>query len=121
MEGMNIQLQETFAHPPELLWEALNNSAALDQWLMKNDFKPEVGHKFEFRAKPTPGWNGICEAEVRALEKPRKVVWTWDRNAKHPWTITWTLEPALSGGTRLSLLHDGFPEGYLVSSRAKNC
>src|ERR1700722_19349939 len=105
---MKIEIQETFSHSPDLVWEALNDSRALDQWLMKNDFKAEVGYQFEFRAKPTVGWNGICEAEVKALEKPRKIIWIWDRNSKRPWTLTWTLEPIFSGGTQLNLLHDGF-------------
>ena len=31
-------------HPPEKIWRALTQGALLEEWLMKNDFQPVVGH-----------------------------------------------------------------------------
>lgn len=42
----------SFDHPPEIVWEYLTDSNLLAQWLMPNDFKPVVGHKFQFKTKP---------------------------------------------------------------------
>jgi len=33
-------------------------------WLMPNDFQPRLGHKFQFRTKPAPGFDGIVNCEV---------------------------------------------------------
>ena len=47
----------------------------MTQWL-DNDFLPCVGHKFQFRATPTPHWNGVTDCEVLALEPNRRLVVT---------------------------------------------
>jgi hypothetical protein len=30
----------------------------IEEWLMKNDFQPVVGHRFNFRTTPMAHWNG---------------------------------------------------------------
>jgi len=42
--------------PQEKVWSALTDRQSLSQWLMPNNFEPRVGHKFEFRTKPAPGF-----------------------------------------------------------------
>jgi hypothetical protein len=39
-------------------------SALIAEWLLPNDFKPEVGHRFTLRSQPPPGWNGSVNCEV---------------------------------------------------------
>jgi hypothetical protein len=39
-----------FSHPPEKVWRALTEGALIEEWLMKNDFKPVVDHHFNLRA-----------------------------------------------------------------------
>ncbi|MEM7683280.1 MAG: SRPBCC domain-containing protein [Pseudomonadota bacterium] len=93
-------------HPPEMVWDALTDPVALAEWLMPNDFRPEVGHRFTFRTDPAPGFDGIVHCEVRALEPTERLSFTWVAG-KIDTLVTFTLtrQPA---GTRLDLLHEGF-------------
>ena len=60
----SIVEERLMPHPPEKVWRALTQPALIAQWLMQNDFKPEVGHRFTFRAKPQPGWTGVTNCEA---------------------------------------------------------
>lgn len=101
---------------PAKVWRALTEPALLAQWLMQSDIKPEVGHRFNFRAEPRGDWNGIVECEVLEVEPEKRLVYTWnggsDKNQTYghrlETTVTWTLEPAANGGTKLTLVHHGF-------------
>ncbi len=48
-----LVVERVFPHPPEKLWRALTESPLLAQWMMKNDFAPVVGRKFQFHAQPS--------------------------------------------------------------------
>jgi uncharacterized protein YndB with AHSA1/START domain len=50
-------------HPVEKIWRALTQGPLIEEWLMKNDFHPVVGHKFKFRATPMPHWNGVVDCQ----------------------------------------------------------
>ena len=41
-------------HPPEKIWRALTEGPLIDEWLMKNDFEPVIGHTSLF-ARPVAG------------------------------------------------------------------
>jgi len=102
----DIVLERTYPHSPDHVWRALTESAALAEWLMPNDFEPRVGHKFQFRAKPMPGWRGFVECEVIEVEAPRRLVYTWlgDADWQAPTIVRWTLEP-VGDDTLLRLEH----------------
>ena len=53
-----LVIEREMPHPPEKIWRALTEGQLMEEWLMKNDFQPEVGHRFTFRSTPVPGWNG---------------------------------------------------------------
>ena len=100
-----------YAHPPGRVWRALTDSAALADWLMPNDFLPQVGHWFTFRADPQPGFSGIVRCEVLELSEPKRIAWSWQGDPPMPvTTVTFTLEP-VGDGTRLRLEHAGFAAG----------
>ena len=74
----------------------------MDQWLMKSDFKPVVGHKFTFRAEPNPHWNGVTDCEVLAVEPNRRLSYTWNASGEEAvngtkTVVTWTLTPTKNG------------------------
>jgi uncharacterized protein YndB with AHSA1/START domain len=48
----SIVEERLLPYPPDKVWRALTQSAMLAEWLMPNDFKPEVGHRFAFRSQP---------------------------------------------------------------------
>ena len=68
--------------------------------------KPEVGHKFQFRAKLALGFDGLVDCEVLALDPQRRLVITW-RGGGIDTTVTFLLSP-IEDGTELSLLQEGF-------------
>jgi len=104
----NIVIERVYPYPPEQVWEALADGQVLSEWLMETDFQPYVGHHFQFRTKPSWGFDGIVHCEVIAVDKPRRLAYTWQGGPmKKPTTVTWTLQP-IPEGTRLRLEHTGF-------------
>lgn len=110
---MDIRLTRKLDHPPQRVWRALTDPDALAEWLMPNDFKPMLGHRFQFRSKPMPGWRGFVDCEVVELEPPRRLAYTWigDEDWDAPTLVRWTLEPD-GAGTLLVLEHTGFKEPW---------
>jgi uncharacterized protein YndB with AHSA1/START domain len=107
MDG--IRREVVYPHPPERVWRALTDPDVLASWLMPNDIDPQVGHRFTFRTKPAPGFDGIVRCEVLEADPPHRLVYTWaggPTKAK-PTTVAWTLS-RVEGGTRLTLEHTGF-------------
>ncbi|CAG1010793.1 hypothetical protein PHYC_03930 [Phycisphaerales bacterium] len=43
------------------------------EWLMPNDFKPLVGHRFWFKTDPIPFCEDHTECEVVECEPPRRL------------------------------------------------
>ena len=69
-----LTIERELPHPQEKVWRALTEGQLIEEWLMKNNFEPMVGHRFQFRSTPVPSWNGIIDsrspgggAEVAAL------------------------------------------------------
>ena len=114
----SIVVDYALNEPPAQVWRALTEPSLLAQWLMQNDIRPVVGHKFNFRAKPMGDWNGIVYCEILEADEPNKLVYTWqggsDEDSKRlDTTVTWTLSPTPTGGTLLNLIHHGFqPDDY---------
>ncbi|UZR96473.1 SRPBCC family protein [Chondrinema litorale] len=109
-----INHQFTFGQPPEIVWEYLTDSELLAQWLMPNDFKLVVGHKFQFGAKPKLkiGFDGRIYCEVLEIIPHKKLVYSWKgglskENPSLDSIVTWTLTP-IDTGTVLRLKHSGF-------------
>ena len=112
----SIQTEYNLADPPRIVWRALTDSALLAAWLMPNDFRAEVGHRFTFRSEPTPGWDGVVYCEVLEIVPERRLVYSW-RGGSHDLTdhgdqldtiVNWTLFSTQEGGTKLLLEHAGF-------------
>lgn len=114
MTQRDITIKWFFTQPPEKVWECLTDPELISQWLMENDFKPIVGHRFNFRTKPLPkmGFDGIVYCEVIEVIPLKKLVYSWKGGPK-PGVIkldtilSWTLS-AKDGGTEILLEHKGF-------------
>jgi uncharacterized protein YndB with AHSA1/START domain len=110
-----VTLEREFAHPPAKVWRALTQPELIAEWLMKNDFKPVVGQRFNFRADPMPGWNGVTDCEVLAVDPPRKLAYTWNASGEEAkdgirTVVTFTLTPT-QAGTLLRMEQSGFRAG----------
>jgi uncharacterized protein YndB with AHSA1/START domain len=119
-----IVVERVMPHAPEKIWRALTQSALIEEWFMKNDFKPLVGHRFNFRAQPMGGWNGVADCEVLIVEPPHRLAWRQDASGEQAKdglksVVTWTLTP-IEGGTYVRMEHSGFrpadEAGYKVMS-----
>jgi len=108
----SLVVERVMAHPPEKIWRALTQGPLIEDWLMANDFRPVVGHKFNFRTTPMPHWNGVVDCEVLAVEPNRHLSYTWNSSGEEAATglktvVTWTLTPT-SGGTVVRMEQAGF-------------
>lgn len=98
--------------PIERVWHALTDSATLSRWMLfkMNDFKPVVGHRFQFH--DAPGWDGVVDCEVLVVDEPHRLSYTWvtggEGDMPHSTVVTWTLTEAEGGVTRLHLEQSGF-------------
>ena len=107
-ETRTVAVEREIAFPPEKIWRALTQPHLIEEWLMKNDFKPEVGHSFNLRGE----WGGVLDCEVLAVEPHRTLTYTW--NFSHDdaaydlrSVVTFTLVPT-DTGTRLRVEQSGF-------------
>ena len=101
-----MRFEAIYPVAPGEVWAALTEPDAIADWLMANDFRPVVGHRFTFRTRPRPGFDGIVSCEVLEVEPAQRLKHSWNTGV-HRTTVTWILE-AHGSGTRLTLLHEGF-------------
>jgi uncharacterized protein YndB with AHSA1/START domain len=102
-----VQMDVVLPQPPERVWRAITDSQALAQWLMPNDFRPRVGHRFCFQPKRDreKRETNVIECEVVELDAPHRLAYTWRESAESaPDLVTWVLEP-VEAGTRVRLEH----------------
>ena len=107
-ETRSVAVQREVPFPPEKIWRALTQPHLIEEWLMKNDFKPEVGHSFNLRGD----WGGVLDCEVLAVEPNRTLTYTWNFSHDDPAydlrsVVTFTLVPT-DTGTRLRVEQSGF-------------
>ena len=108
----SIVVERVMHHTPEKVWRALTQGPLIEEWLMKNDFRPVVGHKFNFRAEPMPQWNGVVDCEVLIVEPNKRLSYSWNASGDEAANglktiVTWTLTPA-DGGTHIRMEQSGF-------------
>ena len=101
-----LVIEREMPHPPEKIWRALTQSPLIEDWLMKNDFQPVVGHRFTFRARPMPNWNGVIDCEVLVVEPNLRLSYGWGSLGLES-VVTWTLTPT-KDGTHVRMEQSGF-------------
>jgi uncharacterized protein YndB with AHSA1/START domain len=102
----SLVIEREMPHPAEKIWRALTQGPLIEEWLMKNDFQPEVGHRFNFRSTPVPNWDGVINAEVLVVEPPSRLSYSWATMGSTS-VVTWTLTPT-KDGTHLRMEQTGF-------------
>ena len=100
-ETRTVIVEREMPYPPEKLWRALTQPHLIEAWLMKNDFKPVMEHRFNFRAD----W-GAVDCQVTAIEPNRTLSYTWAAHGLES-VVTWTLTPK-GKGTHLRMEQTGF-------------
>ena len=97
----SVIVERDVPYPPEKIWRALTQPHLIEEWLMKNDFNPVVGHQFNFRAE----WGGV-DCKVLAVEPNKALSYSWAAYGLES-VVTWTLTPT-STGTHLRMEQSGF-------------
>jgi len=100
-ETLSVVVEREIPYPPEKIWRALTQPHLIEEWLMKNDFKPVVEHRFNLRAD----W-GSVDCQVVAVEPDKTLSYTWGAYGLES-VVTWTLT-ATSTGTHLRMEQSGF-------------
>jgi uncharacterized protein YndB with AHSA1/START domain len=113
-----LVIERNFPHPPEKLWRALTENPLIAQWLMKNDFEPEVGHRFQFRSEPVPQWDGVIDCEVLVVDPLKRLSYSWSTMGAD-FVVFWTLTPA-EGGTHLRMEQSGFRPDQQAAYKGAN-
>ena len=105
-ETRTVVVERDLPHPPEKIWRALTQPHLIEEWLMKNDFHPVVGHRFNLKRTPRPDFNLVVDCQVLAVEPNKTLSYTWtalDLDSVVTFTLTQT-----STGTRLRMEQSGF-------------
>jgi uncharacterized protein YndB with AHSA1/START domain len=107
-QARSVVVEREFPHSPDKLWRGLTQPHLIEEWLMKNDFRPEVGHRFNLRGD----WGGVLDCEVLAVEPNRMLSYTWNFEHDDPAyglrsVVTLTLTPT-AAGTHLRVEQSGF-------------
>ena len=100
-ETRSVVVERELPYPPQKLWRALTQPQLIEDWLMKNDFQPIVGHSFTLRGD----W-GAVDCRVTAVEPVRSLSYTWEAMGLES-VVTWTLTPTATG-THLRMEQSGF-------------
>jgi uncharacterized protein YndB with AHSA1/START domain len=107
-ETRSVVVERDIPFPPEKLWRALTQPHLMEEWLMKNDFRPVVGHQFNLSGD----WGGVLDCKVLAVEPEKTLSYTWDFAHDDPAyglksVVTFTLTPT-DAGTHLRVEQAGF-------------
>ena len=102
-DSKTVIVEREMPHALEKIWRALTQGKLIEEWLMKNDFEPVVGHRFELRAD----W-GTVECQVLAVEPNRTLSYTWEAFGLKS-VVTWTLATT-GAGTQVRMEQSGFRE-----------
>jgi uncharacterized protein YndB with AHSA1/START domain len=102
----SVVIERELPHPAEKVWRALTEGALIKEWLLDNNFKPVVGHRFQFRATPVGGWSGVVESEVLVVEPITRLSYRWESMGLET-VVVWTLRPN-GKGTLLRMEQTGF-------------
>jgi uncharacterized protein YndB with AHSA1/START domain len=112
MATRSLIVEREMPHPPEKIWRALTQGPLIAEWLMRNDFEPIVGHRFNFRAAPVHGWNGVTDCEVLEIIPMQRLAYSWNASGEQApdglkTIVTWTLTRS-EKGTHVRMEQSGF-------------
>ncbi|NBB17407.1 polyketide cyclase [Caulobacter sp. SLTY] len=104
----SVVVEREMPHPPDKVWRALTQPHLMEEWLMKNDFVPAVGHRFNLRG----AWGGVLDCEVLEIEPMQSLSYSWNFDNEDPnfalkSVVTFTLMPT-AAGTHLRVEQAGF-------------
>jgi len=101
LDSRSLIIEREMLHPVGKVWRALTQGPLIEEWLLANDFKPIVGHRFNLRTTPMAHWNGVVDCEVLTVEPHTKLSYSWnvgdEATTGFKTVVTWTLTATKSG------------------------
>jgi uncharacterized protein YndB with AHSA1/START domain len=119
----DIRIVRDYPYPPAKVWRAVTDPELIPLWTATGQggrpvgFVAEVGTRFQFVARPRPGWRGIVDCEVLEVREPSLLRFSWVGDEGGAATyVTYRIEPH-AGGTRFTYEHTGFTGvgGFLLA------
>jgi uncharacterized protein YndB with AHSA1/START domain len=123
-----IHIVREYPHAPAKVWRAVTDPTLVPLWTATGaggrpeGFTTTVGTRFQFIAKPKPGWSGVVDCEVLEADEPSLLRYSWTGGDGGDVTeVVYRLEPH-AGGTRFTYNHTGFtgPSGFFMAKLLGN-
>jgi len=105
-ETRSVIVEREIAYPAEKIWRALTQPLLIEEWLMKNDFKPVEGHKFKLRRDSQADIGVIVDCEILSVKPNRTLSYKWSAYGVET-IVTFTITPT-TAGTHLRVEQSGF-------------
>jgi uncharacterized protein YndB with AHSA1/START domain len=108
----DIHIVRDYPYPPAKVWRAVTDPDLIPLWTATGlgarpvGFAPVPGTRFQFVAKPVPGWRGILDCEVLEVREPSLLRYSWADDGTTTY-VSYRIEPH-NGGTRFTFDHTGF-------------
>lgn len=103
----SIKFEIEYNFPVAEIWKALTDKTAMSVWLMPCDIEPIIGHKFQFKTKPFPGFNGLINCEVLEVVEHKLLSFSWSGGPLEKTKVSFRLSEK-GNKTILNFRHSGF-------------
>jgi uncharacterized protein YndB with AHSA1/START domain len=111
-----LEISRTFAAPPERVWQAFTDPAALTDWFWPHlaavvEVDLRIGGSYRITATKSPSDDFGISGEYVSVDPPRRLVFTWRWHGEPEETLV-TIELASTGAepgtTVMTLVHERF-------------
>lgn len=91
----------------EMVWQYLTNASELAKWFHKPEADFATGQPFTMRGQDG---STLCNGAIEEMEPPARLTYSFTAGPMNGLMtkVSWTLTE-VAGGTRLALVHSGFP------------
>lgn len=100
--------------PIETVWRILTSEQSVPRWLGCMRYKRELGHLFFMQQDQAKAARddiaGATHCEILALDEPRLFKFSWFLPDFPPTYVSFALEPAGAGQTRVRFMHEGWEQ-----------
>ncbi len=98
-----IHIVRDYPQSPATVWRAVTDPELIPRWTATGrggkpaGFQPVVGTRFQFVAKPVPGWRGIVDCEVIEVREQALLRYSWvGSEGEAPTYVSYRLEPRVA-------------------------
>lgn len=105
-----VAVDDEYPYPIEKVWAAITDRKALSEWCLEtDDFKPEVGCRFDMYCTMPDGSVDTYHMEILEMQPPHRMRWSWvlAGNENQGLTEVEFLLSETDTGTRITIRHSG--------------